>query len=140
MHIGNVLVRRILVDTGSSTNLITLTALKEMGLSENDIHKLPVPLVGFNGEVKHTTGNITLQTFAKGVNLQVEFVVIDCPSSYNVILGRPWIHDMKAVASTYHQTVKFPTPRGVEEIRRDQRLAKECYKTTLKPTTAGPQA
>ena len=49
-----------------------------------------------------------------------------------MILGRPWIHDMKAVPSTYHQTVKFPTPWGVQEIKGDQRKAKECYQATMK--------
>ena len=34
----------------------------------------------------------------------------------------------------YHQVVKFPTPWGVQQIRGDQSIARECYKTCLKPT------
>ncbi|XP_070007472.1 uncharacterized protein [Nicotiana sylvestris] len=37
----------------------------------------------------------------------VEFQVIDVPTSYNLLLGRPWIHAAGAVASTLHQAVKF---------------------------------
>ena len=39
---------------------------------------------------------------------------------------------MKAVPSTYHQTIKFPTKWGVREIRGDQKLARECYAASLK--------
>ncbi|KAK1362895.1 hypothetical protein POM88_038456 [Heracleum sosnowskyi] len=34
----------------------------------------------------------------------------------------------------YHQIVKFPIPWGIQQIRGDQDLVKECYKTCLKPT------
>ena len=34
--------------------------------------------------------------------------VLDIPLDYNILLGRPWIHEMRAVPSTYHQCVKFP--------------------------------
>ena len=132
LSIGNCLIRRVLIDTGSSTNLLTLDALKEMGLTENDLIKKSTPLVGFSGEVKHTTGEIILTTYAGGINQQVKFLVLDCPSPYNCILGRPWIHAMKAVPSTYHQIIKFPTEWGVQEIRGDQRTAKECYVASMK--------
>lgn len=38
----------------------------------------------------------------------VEFVVLDIKCSFNLLLGRPWLHEAKAVASTYHQCLKFP--------------------------------
>lgn len=34
-------------------------------------------------------------------------------TSIQHIVGRPWIHDMRAVPSTYHQCIKFPH-NGVE--------------------------
>ncbi|XP_074297868.1 uncharacterized protein LOC141628660 [Silene latifolia] len=109
-----------------------------MGFSEKDLATKEVPLVGFSGETKHSLGEIVIPTYAKGVNKQVRYLVIDGPSTYNVILGRPWIHEMKAVPSTYHQCLKFPTPWGVQEIRGDQEEAKNCYKIALKPTARPP--
>ncbi|XP_074277213.1 uncharacterized protein LOC141600856 [Silene latifolia] len=138
LPIGNCEVRKILVDTGSSVNLIMLETLKVMGFSEKDLATKEVPLVGFSGETKHSLGEIVIPTYAKGVNKQVRYLVIDGPSTYNVILGRPWIHEMKAVPSTYHQCLKFPTPWGVQEIRGDQEEAKNCYKIALKPTARPP--
>ncbi|XP_023767595.3 uncharacterized protein LOC111916202 [Lactuca sativa] len=58
----------------------------------------------------------------------------------HVTLGRPWIHDMKAVPSTYHQCVKLPTPWGTVKIMGDQHVSKECYKTSMKFTTKPQQA
>ncbi|XP_074301408.1 uncharacterized protein LOC141632795 [Silene latifolia] len=112
LSIGNYLVKKILVDTGSSVNLIMLETLKNMGFSEKDLVQKAVPLVGFSGETKQSFGEIVIPTFAGGMNKQVRYLVIDGPSTYNVILGRPWIHEMKAVPSTYHQSLKFPTPGG----------------------------
>ncbi|XP_074267040.1 uncharacterized protein LOC141590343 [Silene latifolia] len=110
LSIGNCLVKKILVDTGNSVNLITLENVKNMGFSEKDLVQKAVPLVGFSGETKQSFGEIPIPTFAGGMKKQVRYLVIDGPSTYNVILGRPWIHEMKAVPSTYHQILKFPTP------------------------------
>lgn len=65
------------------------------------------------------------------------FVVLDNLSTYNVILGRPWIHKMRAIPSTFHQVVRFPTRWGVKEIKGEQGTSRECYHNTLraKPAT-----
>lgn len=97
-------------------------------------HHQKVGSVGFSGEEKSTLGEITFPTYAQGVNIQVKFLVIDCLSSYNIIVGMPWIHDMKVIPSTYHQTIKFPTKQGVPERKGYHKLAKECFATTLKPS------
>ena len=62
---------------------------------------------------------------------QLDFLVVGCPSSYNVIIGRPTLNRWKAATSTYCLKVKFPTDNGVGEVRRDQILAKECYHAVL---------
>ncbi|KAL5569099.1 hypothetical protein UlMin_025674 [Ulmus minor] len=64
-------------------------ALKEMNIDEAHIHRRSTVLVGFSGEQKFTLGDITLPVYAAGVNLHITFVVLDSPSAYNVILGRP---------------------------------------------------
>ncbi|XP_056695513.1 uncharacterized protein [Spinacia oleracea] len=134
LPIGNALIKRILIDNGSSANVLFLEALQEMGLDEKSIIRRSTVLVGFSGESLRTVGEISLPTYAEGTNVLTKFNVVDCPSAYNVILGRPWIHKMKAVPSTYHQSIKFPTKWGVMEIKGQQRDAKKCYETALKPS------
>ena len=55
------------------------------------------------------------------------FLVVDCSSAYNAILGRLTLNSWKAVTSTYHLMIKFPTDYGVGELRGDQVAARECY-------------
>ena len=57
----------------------------------------------------------------------VTFLVVDCSSAYNAIVGRPTLNSWKAVTSTYHLMIKFPTEYGVGELRRNQVAARECY-------------
>ena len=62
---------------------------------------------------------------------QLDFLVVDCPSSYNVIIGRPTLNRWKAATSTYYLKVKFPMDNEVSEVRGDQILARECYQVVL---------
>ena len=57
--------------------------------------------------------------------------MVDCPSSYNVIIGRPTLNKWKSAMSTNCLKVKFPIENGVGKVRRDQVLAKECYQAVL---------
>ena len=60
---------------------------------------------------------------AGDILLMTPFLVMDVPSLYNAILGRWWIHEMKAIPSTYH---RFPTESGMMEIKGEQSTAKKC--------------
>ncbi|KAJ0874581.1 putative retrotransposon gag domain, aspartic peptidase domain superfamily [Helianthus annuus] len=135
LFISNHFVRRILIDGGSSVNIIQLDVLKKMGIPESDITPRSSVLVGFSGETKKTLGDIKLPIYVEGLHNYQKFCVIDCLSCCNVILGRPWIHDMKAVPSTYHQCVKLPSPWGIIKIDSDQQEAKDCYTSSMKPTS-----
>ncbi|XP_074291339.1 uncharacterized protein LOC141618126 [Silene latifolia] len=68
---GNCKVKKILVDVGSSVNLIMMETLKGMGFTEKDLAKKAIPLVGFSGLTKHSLGEIIIPTYAGGVNKQV---------------------------------------------------------------------
>ena len=76
--------------------------------------------------------DITLPVYAIGVNLHITFVMLNSPSTYNVILGSPWIHIMRAVPSIFHQLIRFPTKWGVKEIKGEQGVSHDCYRNTLR--------
>ena len=89
------------------------------------------PLVGFGGTRVYPLGAVTLPVtvgdYPQQIMRDVTFVVVDCPSAYNAILGRPTLNSWKAVTSTYHLMVKFHTEYGVGEVRGDQVAAHESY-------------
>lgn len=62
----------------------------------------------------------------------IDFLVVDCPSAYNAILGRPALNQLRAVTSTYHLLMCFPIEKGVEEVKGDQVAANKCCLASLK--------
>ena len=68
LHIANLLVKRILIDGGSSANIILLDTLKRMNIPDSDIIRRSSALIGFSGEVKHTIGDIRLPIYIEGIN------------------------------------------------------------------------
>ncbi|KAG7567535.1 Retrotransposon gag domain [Arabidopsis thaliana x Arabidopsis arenosa] len=127
LDVANFEVTRCLIDTGSSVDLIFLCTLQRMGISKADIIGPPAPLVAFTSDTSMSLGNIKLPVLAAGVPKIVEFIVFDRPAAYNIILGTPWIYQMRAIPSTYHQYVKFPTPGGIGTIQGDQETSRSCY-------------
>ena len=62
---------------------------------------------------------MTMGTYPVQLTRQLDFLVVDCPSSYNVITGRPTLNKWKATTSTYYLKVKFPKENGVGEVKGD---------------------
>lgn len=60
-----------------------------MGLTESDMVKKSTTLLGFSGKINKTIGEISLPTYAQGLNLLEKFLIIDCDSANNIIMGRP---------------------------------------------------
>ncbi|GFS45151.1 hypothetical protein Acr_00g0094470 [Actinidia rufa] len=65
-----------------------------------------------------------------------DFIVVDCPSPYNAILGRPTLGGIKAITSTYHLKMKFPTLTGIGEVKGDQKVARQCFISAMKVETS----
>ncbi|XP_016454375.2 uncharacterized protein LOC107778606 [Nicotiana tabacum] len=102
-------IKRVLVDLGSSANIIQWTVMEQAKLTRSIILATKL-LVEFNLASVTIGGEILQPTNAEGVMRTTLFEVLDGDMGYNIILGRPWLHVMKAVPSTYHQLLKFPTP------------------------------
>ena len=115
--------RRVLMDNGSSTNVMYMTTFQQMMLDPKHLKPFKSPLVNFSGDCVYPKGIISLQittgTYLAQVIRMVDFLIVNCPSFYNMILGRPTLNCLKAATSTYYLKVKFPTPNGVGEIHED---------------------
>ena len=74
---------------------------------------------------------VVVGAFPQQVAKDVNFLVVECSSSYNAIIGRPTLNSWKAITSTYHLSIKFPTENGVGETQGDQLAARECYLAML---------
>ncbi|XP_027181965.1 uncharacterized protein LOC113780356 [Coffea eugenioides] len=132
----NFKVRKVYIDNGSAIDVLYYKTFKELQLEDRQLVPVRTPLIGFAGPPVRPEGMITLQVTV-GVaprcrTIPVNFAVVKEPSSYNVILGRPTLNALRAVCSTLHLSMKFPTSAGVAEVLGDPEVARACYIATLK--------
>uniref|UniRef100_A0A2N9H888 Integrase catalytic domain-containing protein n=1 Tax=Fagus sylvatica TaxID=28930 RepID=A0A2N9H888_FAGSY len=105
---------------GSFAEIMYKGLYEKLGLEEANLANFTTPVFGFTGESTIPMGKTTLPILAGPISLQTEFIVVRGTSPYNAIVGRDWLHRMKAVPSTLHQKLRFPTEEGVMEINGDQ--------------------
>ena len=122
---------RVLVDNGSSADILYYPAFQQMRIDRKRLVPTNAPLVGFGGSRVFPLGAVTLSVivgdYPQQIIRDVTFLVVDCSSAYNAIIGRPTPNSWKAVTSTYHLMIKFPTDYGVGELRGSQMAARKCY-------------
>ncbi|XP_064992481.1 uncharacterized protein LOC135629214 [Musa acuminata AAA Group] len=120
-----------MVDTGSSADMLYLDAFRKLDLTDEDLKPMASTLTGFTGDSISPLGTtalpVTIGEELRAKMIMTTFMVVDLPSAYNVILGRPTLNKLKAVVSTYHWTIKFPTPMGIGESRSDPGESRRCY-------------
>ena len=121
--INNFLVEKILVDDGSAVKILMYEAFKKMGLDESLLRSTG-PIYGFANQPINVKGLITLPIILgqgdNKVTIPIDFLVVDLPSAYNAIIGRPLMKQTSMVTAVYCLTVKFLTPTGVGYIKTDQ--------------------
>ncbi|XP_070015642.1 uncharacterized protein [Nicotiana sylvestris] len=118
--------KRVLVDPSSSANIIRSRVVEQLGLLDQILPASRV-INGFNMARKTTKGEITLLVNMGGTTQNVKFHVIEGDMRYNSLLRRPWIHWMRAVPSTLHQMMKFPTKDGIKIVYGEQHAAREMF-------------
>ncbi|KAJ8422259.1 hypothetical protein Cgig2_029102 [Carnegiea gigantea] len=86
---------------GSSVDIITWDYLKRLMHPGRDLVPMANPILGFEGQEVNPTRMICLPVRFGDKNkfksLEVDFLVVDVPTAYNVIIGRPTLHRVKAV-------------------------------------------
>jgi len=132
-------VKRVFIDGGSSVEIMFASCFDQLGIGRHNLKPSSSPLSGFTGKVVVPLGTIALQVTVvddvdrgKRVSALCNFAIIDAPSPYNVIIGRPWISRTRAVCSLHHLLIKFPTEAGIASVRGDQNAARSCMVAAIK--------
>ena len=111
------------MDNRSSADILYYPAFQQMRLGRDQLHPVNSPLVGFGGMTVQPVGTISLSVvvgaYPRQITKDLNFLVIDCSSFYNAIIGKPTLNSWKAVISTYHLSVKFPTEHGMGQVQGD---------------------
>ncbi|KAL0416579.1 UNVERIFIED_CONTAM: hypothetical protein Slati_3489800 [Sesamum latifolium] len=100
-------VNRILIDGGSALNILPLQILKELRILIDELSNSRLMIQGFNQGGQRVVGIIRLQLTMEDMVSTALFHVIDAKTSYNMLLGRPWLHKNAVVPSIWHQCFKY---------------------------------
>ena len=131
LRIGGYAVKRVLVDQGSSVEIIYPDLYKGLNLIDKDLTAYNSSLVSFEGKVVIPKGRIRLLVQAGSKVVEVDFIVVNTFSLYTVIVARPWLHTLGAISLTLHQKVKYPSKDRIEELVYDQSMARQCLVSAI---------
>jgi hypothetical protein len=95
----------MLVDGGAAVNLMPYTMPRKIGKSDEDLTQTDMMLVDFEGNVSPAQGAICVELTIGSKTLPTAFFVIKGSGSYNLLLGRDWIHANCCILSTMHHSM-----------------------------------
>jgi hypothetical protein len=127
-------VGRILVDNGSSTDILTWQCFTGMGFKKEDLKKAEHPLYGFGNKRIEALGKIDVNvTFGQDATMRtkiITFDVVDFVYPYNAIFGRNTINKFAAVIHQGYLLMKIPTTAGVISVYGSQEEARRAEHNT----------
>nr|GFA01800.1 reverse transcriptase domain-containing protein [Tanacetum cinerariifolium] len=139
--VGITYIQRIYMDGGRSAEIMYEHCFEQLTPEEKEAMRLPtVPLVGFAGQISRPLGLITLTITIYDYRghisqtIVVDFMIIRAPLPYNIILGRPGLMKLGAVASTLHSLIKFQTKEGITIVRGERLQTNVCNQISQKKT------
>jgi len=132
--INGVGVNKVLVDGGATVNLLPQSFLKKIGLFDSDLKPHNVVLTNYEGTTGNSLGVVEVDLVVGSISRTTMFMVVPSKANFNVLLGREWIHGVRAVPSTLHQRIAIWRKDGlVENIEADQSyFLAEVYNITKK--------
>ena len=115
--VANKNVHKVLIDNGSSVDIIFASAFDKMGIGKEKLEPINAHLRGFFEEKVLSLGSVqlvlTLGDPPCQATTMIKFLIVEAPSAYNMLLGSPYLNAIRAIPSAYHMVVKFPTENGV---------------------------
>ncbi|GKB35285.1 reverse transcriptase domain-containing protein [Tanacetum coccineum] len=115
------LVRRVFVDQGAAVQVMLEHCFRNLPMTvQARLMQTHTELVGFSGEQLLPMGKIELEVMFGSEGLcrktTMKFTLVKASSSYNIILGRTRMKELRAISSIMHAMMKFPTPRGIATL------------------------
>ncbi|MGV7988842.1 retropepsin-like aspartic protease, partial [Mycobacterium kansasii] len=85
-------IKRVMIDNGSAVNLLPLSMINKLGYRRSDLRPSGMMIQGFNQDGQRALGKITVTMEVGELVTNVVCHVINAVTTYNLLLGRLWIH------------------------------------------------
>ncbi|XP_077249108.1 uncharacterized protein LOC143888541 [Tasmannia lanceolata] len=115
-------VPEVLVDNGSALNVCPLSTATALGFEPGDFIPSEQCILAYDGTRRDVVGTLATKIQIGGGMFEIEFQVLDIKPSFNLLLGRPWLHKYGVVPSSLHQKLKFIKGNSVITVRGDPDL------------------
>ncbi|RVW62997.1 Transposon Ty3-I Gag-Pol polyprotein [Vitis vinifera] len=110
----------VLLDNGSALNVCPLVTAIALGFSPDDFGPSTQTVRAYDGTQRTVMGTLSTHVMIGPVSYSIVFQVLRIQSSFNLLLGRPWIHEAGAIPSSLHQKVKFIHEGRIITIQSDR--------------------
>ncbi|XP_050890746.1 uncharacterized protein LOC127096182 [Lathyrus oleraceus] len=101
------LLSRVLVDTGSSLNILPKSTLGQLQFKWPEIRTSALIVRAFDDSRRQVIREVDLPICVGPHQFNITFQIMDINPIYSCLLGRPLIHATGAVTSTLHQRLKY---------------------------------
>jgi hypothetical protein len=115
-------VNKILVDISAAVNIMPDLVLRRLGHSTGDLIKTNVMLSNFNGQTSVAQGILNVDLTVGSKTVPTSFFIVNCKSTYTVLLGRDWIHANCCIPSMMHQCLVQWNGDEVEVVHADDSI------------------
>ncbi|RVW78291.1 hypothetical protein CK203_055767 [Vitis vinifera] len=97
----------VLLDNGSALNVCPLATAITLGYAPSDFGPSTQTVRAYDSTRREVMGTLEIELLIGPATFVAVFQVLRIPTSFNLLLGRPWIHRAGAIPSSLHQKVKF---------------------------------
>ncbi|RVW80088.1 Retrovirus-related Pol polyprotein from transposon 17.6 [Vitis vinifera] len=97
----------VLLDNGSALNVCPLATAIALGFAPSDFGPSTQTVRAYDSTKREVMGTLMIDLQIGPATFSTLFQVLRIPASFNLLLGRPWIHVAGAIPSSLHQKVKF---------------------------------
>ena len=118
-HLNGKPISWVFIDDGSAVNVIPFRMLAMLGRTKEDLIPTDVTVSAFTGEVTKVLGVLPMEITVGSKTSLTAFFIVKSSASYNVLLGRDWIHANGCVPSSLYQFLLFWKGDDVEVIWAD---------------------
>ena len=92
----------VLLDNGSTLNICPLAITIALGYATLDFGPSTQMVRAYDSTKREVMGTLMIELLIGPATFPILFQVLRIPTSFNLLLGRPWIHRVESIPSSLH--------------------------------------